>query len=65
MIPVQAVEDNDGHWYLIPNDKVEYFHELLEDLSEDTEERFSELFGEYATGGDLNLIQLYINPDDQ
>ena len=57
-IPIQALEDGDGHWYLIPN---ELQNEFLEDLeNEDFEDEFSDKYGEYMSGGDLNLVQLYI-----
>lgn len=55
---VIAIEDNDGHWYVIPADMVNVFHKLLEG-GEDTESEFMEKFNDYTTGGDLNLIQLY------
>jgi hypothetical protein len=66
MRKVNAVQDNDSDWYVIPNHMVEDFTELCERMSIENEftskaeEIFTEKFSEYATGGDLNLIQLYI-----
>ena len=56
-IPVVVTEDNDGHWYLIPRDLIEQFEK---DLEESDEDDALEQWSEYMTGGDLNLIQLYI-----
>jgi hypothetical protein len=69
MKKVNAVQDNDYHWYIVPNYLVEDFHELCERMSIENEftskveEIFTEKFSEFATGGDLNLIQLYITDD--
>lgn len=59
IIPVKALEE-DGDWYLIPN-------ELYEEFKNDTynEEMvesggFDDKWWKYKTGGDLNLIQLYV-----
>lgn len=69
MKAVKAVQDDNGHWYLIPNELKDEFNTLLEELcSEDNDfddydnlsEKFDDLFSEYRTGGDLNLVQLYI-----
>jgi hypothetical protein len=71
MKAVQALQDDNGHWYLIPNELEERFNDLLEELySDDNDfdddydnlsEKFDDLFSEYRTGGDLNLVQLYID----
>jgi len=55
LIKVQALTDNDGHWYVIPENLVEQFEKELEDDSEE----LSDKYGEYMTGGDLNNTQLY------
>jgi hypothetical protein len=58
---VKAVRDYSGHWYIIPN---ELYQNFLKDLdNEDMVDsgRFSEKYGKYMTGGDLNLVQLYAN----
>lgn len=59
IIPVKALEE-DSDWYLIPN-------ELYEEFKNDTynEEMvesggFDDKWWKYKTGGDLNLIQLYV-----
>ena len=56
-IPVVATEDNDGHWYIIPKDLIDRFEK---DLEESDEDDALEEWSEYMTGGDLNLVQLYI-----
>lgn len=56
---VVAVKDNDGHWYVIPAEMKDQFSAELEKGEEDEYETFNEKFGDYSTGGDLNLIQLY------
>ena len=56
---VKAVQDNDSHWYIIPNYLMEEFESDL--LNEDLEEsgEFGEKYDQYRTNGDLNNIQLY------
>ena len=61
-----AVEDSDGHWYVIPFEMKEQFFELDEKIgnenwseSQNADEEFNKLFSQYKTGGDLNLIELY------
>ncbi len=53
---VQALQDDSGHWYIVPNEIAEYFQDYVE--NEDVNV-FEERYGKYATGGDLNLFQLY------
>lgn len=69
MKAVKALQDDSGHWYLIPIELEEEFDTLLEELcSEDNDfddydnlsEKFDSSFSQYRTGGDLNLVQLYI-----
>lgn len=56
--PVKAVTDESGHWYLIPN---EIYSDFIRDLNDESmEDEFGSIYGEYMTGGDLNLVQLYI-----
>jgi hypothetical protein len=57
--PVKAVEDNDGHWYLIPNYMSYDFHRDLQDEDMCDSGKFDEKYAHYMTGGDLNLIQLW------
>ena len=57
---VKAVQDNDLHWYIIPNYLMEEFESdlLNEELQESGE--FGEKYYQYRTHGDLNNIQLYV-----
>jgi hypothetical protein len=65
--PVKAVQDEAGHWYVIPVNLQEDFrklHELASDYSnepvqEQAEIEFHDKFSQYRTGGDLNNVQLY------
>ena len=56
---VKAVQDNDSHWYILPNYLLEEFESdlLNEELQESGE--FGEKYEQYKTNGDLNNIQLY------
>ena len=56
---VKAVQDEDCHWYVIPDDKYDEFHEdnMNEDMCDSGE--FDNKWGEYRTGGDLNNVQLW------
>jgi len=58
----------DGDWYVVPIELKEEFHALVisienndgdEDYLNALEYQFDRTFGEYATGGDINLIELY------
>ena len=57
---VKAVQDNESHWYIIPNYLLEEFESDL--LNEELEEsgEFGEKYDQYRTHGDLNTIQLYV-----
>jgi len=59
MQKVKAIQDESGHWYVIPNDLLNQFlnDELDESMIDSGE--FDDKWGKYRTGGDLNLIQLY------
>lgn len=59
MIKVKAVEDNDGHWYVIPDLLDDQFYRDLENEEMVESGEFDERYSQYMTGGDLNLIQLY------
>jgi hypothetical protein len=64
---VVAVQDEDGDWFVIPTDQQEDFRRLAGRINasfgpEDDarfEEEFETKFRKYATGGDLNNVQLY------
>ena len=59
-IKVKAITDNDGHWFVIPNKIKEQFYRDLEDEDFVDSGKFDGIYGKYRTGGDLNLVQLYI-----
>lgn len=66
-IPVVVTQDNEGHWYVIPAEMENDFSRLLDDsgTDEDAEQMFIETFSSYLTGGDLNLIQLYMKVEEK
>lgn len=58
---VIAVQDDSGHWYVIPAELESEFNKLV-DCDEDDydlQNEFMERFDQYRTGGDLNNTQLY------
>lgn len=67
---IKVVQDTDGHWYVIPNESLSRFHDLLHivdneseslsDLFYDSCDMLNEEFGNYRTNGDPNNIQLFI-----
>ena len=66
MTPVKAVRDESGHWYLVPNELYMEFNKQSNKIEEsgydnDLINSFEELFSQFRTGGDLNLVQLYIS----
>lgn len=64
LVKVVAVQDEDCHWYVIPADREDQFYVIEEMCSSiDDCEIFQQVFGKYATGGDLNLVQLYADFD--
>jgi hypothetical protein len=56
---VKAVEDDSGHWYVIPNRLLDEFYKDGENEEFVDSGDFDNKYGKYRTGGDLNLIQLY------
>ena len=62
---VKAVQDESGHWYVIPDEMFEEFDRLLErscfedEGAEEAENEFCGKFDKYRTGGDLNNVQLF------
>lgn len=56
---VKVVQDDSGHWYVIPNDLVKDFYKDGEDEDFVDYGHFDNKYGKYRTGGDLNLVQLY------
>ena len=56
---VNAVQDSDCHWYIIPEDMLPKFQQLNSSSDPEAEYEFIDLFDQYRTGGDVNNIQLY------
>lgn len=64
MIAVQALKDDSGHWYLVPNEYAKAFrvlHEKATDDNYEAQKEFEERFSKFMTGGDLNNTQLFID----
>lgn len=68
-IAVKALKDDDGHWYIIPEDFYGTWLQIISDLEKVEEhsdeyyslqDEFNSHFEKYRTEGDLNLKQLYI-----
>lgn len=59
MKKVKATQDESGHWYIIPNDLYEEFSLDMENEEMGDSGEFDDKWGHYATGGSLNLIQLW------
>lgn len=59
MQKVKATQDESGHWYVLPNEMTAQFH--IDETNEEFVDSggFDDKYGQYRTGGDLNLIQLY------
>lgn len=54
---VKIVRDDSSHWYVIPNDLLEDFHNDVEDEQLGDSGEFDKRYGKYRGG--LNGIQLY------
>ncbi len=59
MEKVKAIQDESGHWYVIPNDLLDEFADDEENESMVDSGEFDKKWGKYRTGGCLNLVQLY------
>lgn len=59
LIKVKIANDGDGHWYVLPEYLYDDFNRDLEDHDMTESGEFSTKYGKYATGGDINLVQLY------
>jgi len=55
----KVVQDESSHWYIIPAELEDDFFKDSQDESFINKGGFDEKYGEYATGGDLNLKLLY------
>ena len=56
---VKAVQDDSGHWYVIPDELYDQFDKDLENEDMANSGDFDDLYGMYRTGGGINLVQLY------
>ena len=57
---VYATQDDSGHWYVIPAESADEFYKDLDNEDFIDSGGFYEKWGgQYMTGGELNLIQLY------
>lgn len=63
VLKVKAIQDESGHWYIIPNEVVAEFRkdELNEGMCDSG--KFYNKWGIFMTGGDLNLVQLYVKKE--
>ncbi len=57
--PVMVVQDESSDWFVIPKDL--YFEFRKDERNEDLVDsgQFDQKWGDYRTGGDINLVQLY------
>ena len=65
---VYCVTDEASHWYVIPYEMKDDFWSMVRDMSNepfdyDLFQEFEDKYGKYRTGGDLNLIPLYVDED--
>ncbi len=56
---VKCVQDSDCHWYVIPNHLITEFDQDVENEDMVDSGEFDAKYAKYATGGNLNLVQLY------
>lgn len=59
IVKVKAVKDDSGHWYVLPMDLVDSFRNDEQNVNFVDSGKFDAKYGQYMTGGDLNLVQLY------
>lgn len=59
MTKVKAVQDDSGHWYVLPNELLKDFYKDEQDEDFVDSGDFDNKYSKYRTGGDLNIIQLY------
>lgn len=59
MKKVYPVQDDDGHWYVIPFELKDEFLSDLDGLGDDNIYEWDDKYRRYMTGGDLNLVQFY------
>jgi len=56
---VHATQDESGHWYVLPNDLVDDFYKDGDNEDFVDSGDFDAKYGQYMTGGALNLVQLW------
>lgn len=57
---VKVVQDQDSHWYVIPEElEPSFLIDLYDDKTIESGE-FDSKWRKYRTGGDLNLVQLWV-----
>ena len=61
---VKALQDDDGHWYLIPNPQSEQFLKDLEDEELTDSGEFDKRYSQYMVN-DVNTFQLYIEDKEK
>lgn len=66
---IYVTQDDCGHWYIIPYKLKDEFIGYISQISDNDEDyelqnEFEEKFGEYRTGGDINLTELYTKEDE-
>jgi hypothetical protein len=59
MIRVYPTQDESGHWYVLPYDLKDEFSKDGEDEDFVDSGEFDSKWGQYMTGGALNLVPLY------
>lgn len=64
MKKVKAIQDDSCHWYIIPNELKDEFYKDLDNEDMIDSGKFDTKYGHYRTGGDLNLVQLYVDEND-
>ena len=56
---VSVQRDDSGHWYVLPATDAPEFGSDLSNVDMEYSGEFDEKWGDYMTGGDLNLVDLY------
>ena len=59
MQKVKIVQDDARHWYVIPNELYQEFHNDLNDQRMVDSGEFDDKYRKYMTNGGMNEIQLY------
>ena len=57
--PAVAIQDDAGHWYVIPAEMENDFYDELTKTEWLGINQFKKKYGKYATGGSPNSVQLY------